>query len=96
MNNATDYDHTIRKRSRAVLNNYIHGLQEDPPVHTHQSIQRWEVQISHDHSNRVVLELLQNAYDQLKGYVGPRVVSSQLLKCARSDITGDRNLRMHM
>lgn len=52
------------ERSKNTLENFFHGLERD--INPHEQVLRFTENTSHDYSNRIVLELIQNAYDALR------------------------------
>ena len=64
------YTKQIKSRSLNILENYINGVEKN--VNVHASINSLAEQISHDYSERIPIELIQNAYDAQRGCKGPK------------------------
>ncbi|WP_226421869.1 sacsin N-terminal ATP-binding-like domain-containing protein [Vibrio sp. E14] len=70
------YAEQINSRSLNILDNYINGVEKN--VNVHASINSLAEQISHDYSERIPIELIQNAYDAQRGSMGPKDIHIEL------------------
>ncbi|KZC47855.1 hypothetical protein XM68_c11009 [Vibrio alginolyticus] len=70
------YTEQINERSLNILDNYINGVENN--VNVHASINSLAEQISHDYSERIPIELIQNAYDAQRGSIGPKDIHIEL------------------
>lgn len=70
------YTKQIKSRSLNILENYINGVEKN--VNVHASINSLAEQISHDYSERIPIELIQNAYDAQRGCKGPKDIHIEL------------------
>ena len=70
------YTKQITSRTLNILDNYIKGIEKN--VNVHASINSLAEQISHDYSERIPIELIQNAYDAQRGSIGPKVIHIEL------------------
>jgi len=74
--NENKYAEQVRARSLSILNNYVDGIKNN--VNVHASINSLAEQISHDYSERIPIELIQNAYDAQRGSIGSKDIHIEL------------------
>jgi hypothetical protein len=70
------YAEQVSSRSLNILDNYISGIEKN--VNVHASINSLAEQISHDYSERIPIELIQNAYDAQRGSIGSKDIHIEL------------------